>query len=94
MVSGFSSDDPASDPALILRSLGRAPTPQSIAAIAPWRFAAPLSPHLAARKEGREMNIDDVLAFCREHEHANAGLLLIEGAGGVMTPDRRHAYRT
>jgi dethiobiotin synthetase len=86
VVSGFSPDDPASDPALIVRSLGRAPTPQSIAAIAPWRFAAPLSPHLAARKEGRRMSIDDVAKFCREHELANDGLVLIEGAGGVMTP--------
>ena len=75
-----------SDPALILRSLGRAATPESIAAIAPWRLAAPLSPHLAARKEGRRCSIDDVAAFCREHEQAHDGLLLIEGAGGVMTP--------
>ena len=28
VVSGFSPDDPASDPALILRSLGQDPTPQ------------------------------------------------------------------
>ena len=40
VVSGFSLDDPRNDPALILRSLGRQPTPQSIAAIAPWRLAA------------------------------------------------------
>jgi dethiobiotin synthetase len=86
VVSGFTPEDPTSDPALILRSLGQSPTPLSIAAIAPWRFAAPLSPHVAARKEGRRMSIDDVAAFCREYEEANDGLVLIEGAGGVMTP--------
>jgi dethiobiotin synthetase len=86
VVSGFSGDDPASDPVLILRSLGQAPTPQSIAAIAPWRFAEPVSPHLAARKEGRMISIDDVAAFCRERAAENEGLLLIEGAGGVMAP--------
>jgi dethiobiotin synthetase len=86
VVSGFSPDDGASDPALILRSLGRAPTAKSIAEIAPWRFAAPLSPHLAARKEDRRLTIDDVAAFCQRHDHSHDGLLLIEGAGGVMTP--------
>jgi dethiobiotin synthetase len=86
VVSGFSPDDPVSDPALILRSLGQDPTPQSIAAIAPWRFARPISPHLAARMEGRTIQIDDVAAFCREQAHEIDGLLLIEGAGGVMAP--------
>jgi dethiobiotin synthetase len=86
VVSGFSPDDPASDPALILRSLGQDPTPQSIAAIAPWRFARPISPHLAARMEGRAICIDDVAAFCREQALESNGLLLIEGAGGVMAP--------
>jgi dethiobiotin synthetase len=86
VVSGFSPDDPASDPALILRSLRQTPTPQSIAAIAPWRFAAPLSPHLAARMEGRGISIDDVAGFGREQALESNGLLLIEGAGGVMAP--------
>jgi dethiobiotin synthetase len=86
VVSGFSPDDPFSDPALILRSLGQVPTPQEIAAIAPWRFTAPISPHLAARMEGCTIRIDDVAAFCRDQVAENNGLLLIEGAGGVMAP--------
>ena len=86
VVSGFLHDDPASDPALILRSLGQVPTPQTIAAIAPWRLTAPISPHLAARLEGRTIHIDSIAAFCREQGPANNGLLLIEGAGGVMAP--------
>jgi dethiobiotin synthetase len=91
VVSGFSPDDPANDPALILRSLGQDPTPQSIAAIAPWRFARPISPHLAARMEGRTICIDDVAAFCREQALEIDSLLLVEGAGGVMAPiDNAH----
>lgn len=86
VVSGYSSDDPGSDPALIARSLGREPTPQSIAAIAPWRFRAPLSPHLAARKEGRTIEINDITGFCRRHEPDHNGVLIVEGAGGVMAP--------
>jgi dethiobiotin synthetase len=86
VVSGFSPDDPSSDPALILRSLGRVPTADAIAAVAPWRFSAPISPHLAARREGRTITVADVVAFCREAERKAGDLLLVEGAGGVMTP--------
>jgi dethiobiotin synthetase len=89
LVSGFSPDDTRSDPALIIRSLGREPTPQSIEAIAPWRFAAPLSPHLAARKEGRTIEIDDISDFCRPHDHYSDCLWIVEGAGGVMSPITR-----
>jgi dethiobiotin synthetase len=86
LVSGFSPDDLSSDPALIIRSLGRKPTPRAIAAIAPWRFAAPLSPHRAALQEGRTVEIDDIVSFCRRHEAGNDGVLVVEGAGGVMAP--------
>jgi dethiobiotin synthetase len=86
VVSGFLPDDPASDPALILQSLGQVSTPEAMAAIAPWRFAPPLSPHLAARQEGRTIHIDEVAAFCCQPQDPTAGLVLIEGAGGVMAP--------
>jgi dethiobiotin synthetase len=86
VVSGFLQGDPASDPALILRSLGKEPTQQAIAAIAPWRFALPVSPHLAARREGRASSLEEVAAFCCEQEPGASDVLLIEGAGGVMTP--------
>jgi dethiobiotin synthetase len=86
LVTGFSPDDLSSDPALIIRSLGGKPTPRAIAAIAPWRFAAPLSPHRAALQEGRTVEIDDIVSFCRRHEAGNDGVLVVEGAGGVMAP--------
>ncbi len=91
VVSGFEPDDPASDPALLLRSLGQIATPDAIAAIAPWRFAAPISPHLAARREHRIVKIDDIVAFCHEQMNAADFITLIEGAGGVMAPiDEQH----
>jgi dethiobiotin synthetase len=93
VVSGFSSDDPSSDPALILQSLGQPATPEAIAAIAPWRFQAPLSPHLAARLEGRVIAFSEIAAFCRNQERCDCDLLLIEGAGGVMSPiDDSHTF--
>jgi dethiobiotin synthetase len=86
VVSGYSDGDPGSDPACILRSLGRTPSPEAVAAVAPWRFAEPVSPHLAARREGRTINLEEVVAFCRRPEHAAADVRIVEGAGGIMSP--------
>lgn len=47
------------------------------------RFAAPLSPHLAARLEGREITMDAVLAPI---EKAPPSRWVVEGAGGVLVP--------
>jgi dethiobiotin synthetase len=93
VVSGFSDDDPSSDPALILQSLDRKVTQSAIAAIAPWRFRAPVSPHLAARLERRTVACAEVAAFCREPSHGASDDQLIEGAGGVMSPiDDSHTF--
>jgi dethiobiotin synthetase len=86
VVSGYSPDDAESDPALILKSLGEDPTPSAVAAVAPWRFALPLAPSWAARREGRPFFFRDVLAVCRESARHDGDFLLIEGAGGVMSP--------
>lgn len=86
VVSGFVEDDPESDPALILRSLGVPPSAGAIASIAPWRFEAPVSPHLAARREGRSVSLGEVERTCRDRASGPGAVLLIEGAGGVMSP--------
>lgn len=86
VVSGYIADDPESDPALILRSLGVTPDSEAIASIAPWRFAAPLSPHLAAQLEGRWFKLAEVARFCLDRDEGDDSLLLIEGAGGLMSP--------
>jgi dethiobiotin synthetase len=65
-----------------------------VAAIAPWRFAAPLSPDLAAAREGRRIDFDALVGWCRREIDANAGLLLVEGIGGAMVPlDARRTVR-
>jgi dethiobiotin synthetase len=86
VVSGYVEGDPDSDPALILHSLGSLMTPSAIAEVSPWRFAAPISPHLAARREGRTVTLDEIVRFCRRHDHGPGSICLIEGAGGVMSP--------
>lgn len=62
--------------------------------ISPWRFAAPLSPDLAAAREGRVIDFDALVGWCREQITANSGLLLVEGIGGALVPlDRTHTVR-
>ncbi|MDQ0464322.1 dethiobiotin synthetase [Caulobacter ginsengisoli] len=87
VVSGFDAARPAgSDPAVLLEALGLEATPEALNHLSPWQFAAPLSPPLAARLEGRPIDAEAVIAHCRARIAAAKGRLLIEGAGGVMSP--------
>jgi dethiobiotin synthetase len=78
----------ASDTVRLLRAAGVAPTPEAIEACSPWRFAAPLSPDMAAAAEGRTLALADVVAWSRGRiaDAAPHDLVLIEGVGGVMSP--------
>lgn len=87
VVSGY-LENSGSDPARLLAGMGEAATVEAIDAIAPWRFHAPLSPYAASVKEGREVELPELVAYCREVEKTTE-LLLAEGAGGVMTPLNR-----
>jgi len=92
VVSGFDPAAPGgTDPAALLAALGRPLTTEEIGRVSPWRFAAPLSPDMAAQREGRAIDFDAVTACCRSAMAARRGLLLIEGIGGIMVPldDRR-----
>jgi dethiobiotin synthetase len=87
VVSGF---DPEawqdSDPAVLLAALGRPVTLAEAERLSPWRFAAPLSPHMAARREGRAIAFQEVVDFCRKAMAGRRGTLLIEGVGGILVP--------
>jgi dethiobiotin synthetase len=95
VMSGCDEAQPGqSDAGHLLEALGVAPDATAVAAIAPWRFAAPLSPDRAAALEGRAIDFDALVAWCRGEIENNDGLLLIEGVGGVMVPlDTRHTVR-
>jgi dethiobiotin synthetase len=87
VVSGYdSSVVETSDPAVLLRALGRAVSADEIASVAPWRFRAPLSPDLAAAREGRSVDFDALIAFSRKAVADSIGMLFIEGVGGIMVP--------
>jgi dethiobiotin synthetase len=87
VVSGY---DPSvvetSDPAVLLRALGLSVTADEIARIAPFRFRAPLSPDVAAAREGRSIDFDALVSFTRAEIAADRRILFVEGVGGIMVP--------
>ena len=92
VASGFEPDLPqASDPGALVAALERPVTLEEIDRISPWRFAAPLSPDMAAAREGRTVDFKALVTFCRTAADACRGTLFIEGVGGVMVPlDESH----
>ena len=59
--------------------------PGDLDRVCPQRFAAPLAPHLAAREEGKQLDAD-LLRQGLEYWRDRAEIILVEGAGGLMSP--------
>ncbi|MBE7249462.1 dethiobiotin synthase [Methylobacterium sp. A49B] len=59
---------------------------EAVEGCSPWRFSAPLSPDQAAVLEGRSLDLDDLIGWCRAQIAGTPGTLLIEGVGGLMSP--------
>jgi dethiobiotin synthetase len=75
-----------SDAGRLLIALDRPVTPENVAAISPWRYRPALSPAAAARAVGTAVPYGDVVAACQSKIANRSGPLLVEGAGGVMSP--------
>lgn len=90
IASGFDAGDPeGTDTVRLLRALGEEPTPENIHYVSPWRYAAALSPDMAAALENQVIPFDDVVEYCRSairQAESDGARLLIEGIGGVMVP--------
>ena len=95
LMSGYDAAAPAgSDAGILLEAMGKPVNAHSIAAISPWRYAAPLAPDMAAAQEGRSISLADLLTFCRAALAAAPGLMLVEGVGGALVPlDATHTVR-
>jgi len=95
VVSGFDPLRPqGSDAGALLAALGRDVSDAELDAIAPWRFAAPLSPDMAAAREARRIDFAALVGFSLRAVAAPERPLLIEAVGGVMAPlDGRHTVR-
>ena len=85
VASGFdAAAADTSDSGLLLRALGLAVTAENLDVVSRWRFAAPLSPDMAAARERRAVPWPALLAACRAP--SDVDVTLIEGIGGVMVP--------
>jgi len=84
IISGYDPADRGSDTAVLLRAMGREATPGAAAEISPWRFVAPLSPDMAAAREGRAIDPPALVDWCRAR--MAEGPTLIEGVGGAFVP--------
>ena len=88
--SGCSSNDGqlvSEDAALLWEAAGH---PLSIGAVCPQCYTAPLAPHLAAKAEGKR--IDAELLRAGIEAWKGFDIILVEGAGGLMSPISEDDY--
>ena len=86
VISGFNpSALNETDTIRLMRANGDALTGEGVQAVSPWRFRAPLSPDLAARKERRDLELEAIVSWCLDRISRDMPTV-IEGAGGVMSP--------
>ena len=78
--------DPLSDAVVLLRAQDKPVTATAVSEISPWRFTAPLSPDMAAAREGQRIDVDKLVAWCKAQIESFDGLTLIEGVGGAFVP--------
>ncbi len=94
VMSGFDpADAAASDAGQLLTAMAAPMDEGGLNLISPWRFKAPLSPDMAAAREGRTIPYDRLIDTCRSVAASMPaeGRLLIEGVGGVFVPlDDQH----
>ncbi len=65
--------------------------PGELDRVCPQRFRAPLAPHLAAREEGGRLD-PDLLRTGAEYWRSRCEVILVEGAGGLMSPLGEEQY--
>lgn len=91
VLSGFDPGNvESSDTGALLQALGRKLIQEEFDRISPWRFAASLSPDMAAAREDRHIDFDALVGFSKAAMQS-AETVLIEGVGGIMVPlDEKH----
>jgi dethiobiotin synthetase len=72
----------ADDAVALWEAIGKVMEPSDVC---PQRFAAPLAPHLAARAENRELDTE-LLRTGIHRWYDRCDLVVVEGAGGLMSP--------
>ena len=85
----YQDDELVSDDALLLWEAAARPGP--LQRVCPQRFEAPLAPHLAACEEGRQLDAG-LLRTGVEYWHDHSDVVLVEGAGGLLSPIGEREY--
>ncbi len=86
VLSGFDPDAIRdSDTVRLLQAQAARLDANAVTAMTPWRFREPLSPDMAARREGRELRLQTIANWCSDQLDRQRPTL-IEGAGGLMSP--------
>lgn len=85
VISGW-GDGPETDTAQIITAGGNI---QTVEDVSPWRLVAPLSPHIAAQKENKQLVLADIVAYTQNVLETER-VTLIEGVGGVAVPLNFH----
>jgi dethiobiotin synthetase len=83
VITGFNGDG-TSDSERILKASGLQINKNNLDKISPWRFKKPISPNFLA-----QISQNEIIEFCLkniEKAKKDKKILLIESAGGVMTP--------
>lgn len=87
LMSGFSPDAlEKSDAGRLLAAMGKAVSPETVAEICWQSFTEWSAPNVAARKAGVDLDDREMLGFIAAHMAGSRGPVLVEGAGGVMSP--------
>lgn len=85
----LSGDATAMDAQILARAAGMAGPgllqPALLDVISPFRFAAPLAPGIAARREKREVSLEDAVEHARDLGRV-CDVMVVEGAGGLLVP--------
>ena len=96
MISGYNEKDlENSDSGILLNSMGIQPCHEEVQKISPWRFSAAISPDMAAQRENRHIDFEELLQFCQnisaQKNSSQKHVIFIEGVGGAMVPlDEEH----
>lgn len=85
VASGVVIGDPDSDPARLLRAMGRPHHQSAMEDICPWRYEPAIAANLAAASSGESIHYKDLVHFCQS-KLDSPNMTLVEGAGGVMSP--------
>jgi dethiobiotin synthetase len=86
VISGFNDETAAeTDTGLLLQAMGRGLNASEVEVISPFRFEAPLSPNMAAEKEGKTLELEPIIEYS-QRTAIDQDYRLIEGVGGIMVP--------